>query len=170
MLIKYSWTFQFGCQMVPLQGVNLPFLRGFNCHPLEGAGSYIMILLVSMWVSRVWISLFTAGLVQDLFSNTLRSQEWVWFIPCRCWHCGCLVFWGRLALVQLLMRKYHQEWRSSCQLRWSYFIFPYDDIHVQLFFRVDMFVPFVVNSFRKATPFPFQHQFRAKKVLASSYI
>ena len=52
MLIKYSWTFQFGCQMVPLQGVNLPFLRGFNCHPLEGAGSYVSFSCLDFFVHR----------------------------------------------------------------------------------------------------------------------
>ena len=27
-----------GCQMIPLQGVNIPSRIGFNWHPLEGAG------------------------------------------------------------------------------------------------------------------------------------
>ena len=39
----YTWTFQFGCQMVPLQGVNSACFLGFNWHPLEGAGMYIYI-------------------------------------------------------------------------------------------------------------------------------
>ena len=33
-----TWTFQFGCQMVALQGVNSTCFLGFNWHPLEGAG------------------------------------------------------------------------------------------------------------------------------------
>ena len=36
---KYTCTFQFGCQMVPLQGVNSTCSLGFDWHPLEGAGT-----------------------------------------------------------------------------------------------------------------------------------
>ena len=36
---KYTCTFQFGCQMVPLQGVNSTCSLGFYWHPLEGAGT-----------------------------------------------------------------------------------------------------------------------------------
>ena len=40
-----TWTFQFGCQMVALQGVNSTCFLGFNWHPLEGAG-------MQTWTSR----------------------------------------------------------------------------------------------------------------------
>ena len=38
----YTWTFYFGCQMVPLQGVWISHPLGFNFHPLEGAGIWFL--------------------------------------------------------------------------------------------------------------------------------
>ena len=37
-IYMYTWTFQFGCQMVQKKGVNLQFFLGFHWHPLEDAG------------------------------------------------------------------------------------------------------------------------------------
>ena len=43
-----TWTFQFGCQMVP-EGCQFSIPLGFNWHPSEGAGTFT-IISCQMWV------------------------------------------------------------------------------------------------------------------------
>ena len=79
---KHTWIFQFGCQMVALQGCKIHHPLGFNWHPLEGAGSWIFglkCLLVHM-IFKSLISVNFMNKFTDLLGNLMNVSQIIYLL------------------------------------------------------------------------------------------